>query len=183
MKKLFYNFPVVPIAIGIGIAILASCKSGSTTSADAKKDSVVMPYTAIFTKTWVLSDSSKYAQTVLQSIKDWEDNKLSNGKTYYADTVAFDHWSGMKFKGKRDSLLKIFQTVRDSFSSVKIDMYTWLNSYTPDKKENWVGTWYKETDTYKNGKVDSAFYHDENLVKDGKIVYTMDQRRNLPKGK
>jgi hypothetical protein len=180
MKKLLY----LVIPVGIGIALLASCKSGSTsTSTDAKKDSVVMPYKASYSSTWTMSDSSKYVQSVLQSLKDWEDNKISNGSTYFGDTVAFDLWDGKKFNLKRDSLLKIFQNDRDSLSSVKIDVAAWDNLHSTDKNQTWVGTWYKETDTYKNGKVDSAFYQDENLIKNGKIVYVMDERRTLPKGK
>jgi hypothetical protein len=33
-----------------------------------------------------------------------------------------------------------------------------------------VATWYIERDKYKNGKVDSAYYHDINVLKNGKIV-------------
>jgi len=179
MKKLL----LAVITIGFGIALLASCKSGSTAATDAKKDSVTMPYKATYSSSFALSDSSKYIQSVLQSLKDWEDNKIANGKAYYGDTIAFYHWSGAKFTGKRDSVLKMFQKYRDSLSSVKIEPAAWLNSHSTDKNEDWVSVWYKETDTYKTGKVDSAFYEDTNQLKKGKIVFTMDQRRNLPKGK
>jgi hypothetical protein len=180
MKKLLY----LVIPVGIGMALLTSCKSGSTTaSTDAKKDSVAMPYKATYTTTWALSDSSKYVQSVLQSLKDWEDNKLSNGRSYFGDTVIFLHSSGAKLGGKRDTLLKEFQKVRDSLSNVKIDVLTWVNTHSMDNKTDWVNVWYKETDTYKTGKVDSAFYNDANMIKNGKIVFILDQRRNLPKGK
>ena len=180
MKKLLY----LVIPVGIGIALLASCKSGSTsTSSDAKKDSVAMPYKATYTTTWALSDSSKYVQSELQSLKDWEDNKLSNGSTYFGDTVTFLHWSGMKLSLKRDSLLKVFQKFRDSLSSVKIEVATWINTHSMDNKTDWVNVWYKETDTYKTGKVDSAFYNDANMIKNGKIVFILDQRRTLTKRK
>jgi hypothetical protein len=179
MKKLLY--PV--IAVAIGITVLASCKSGSMGSADAKKDSVTMPYKATFSSSFVPSDSAKYVQSVLQSLKDWEDNKLANGKAYYADTVVFYHWSGLKLNNKRDSVLKLFQKFRDSLSGVKIEVGAWLNSHSTDKNEDWVNVWYKETDTYKTGRIDSAFYEDANQIVKGKIVFTMDQRRNLPKGK
>jgi hypothetical protein len=179
MKKLLY----LAIPVAFGIALLSSCKSGPATSTEAKKDSVVMPYKATYSSSFSMSDSSKYTQSVLQSLKDWETNKLANGKSYYGDTVAFFHWSGMKINGKRDSLLKTFQKYRDSLSTVKIEVAAWINSHSTDKNEDWVSVWYKETDTYKTGKVDSAFYEDTNQLKKGKIVFTMDQRRNLPKGK
>jgi hypothetical protein len=180
MKKLLY----LAIPVGIGIILLASCKSGSTTaSTDTKKDSVAMPYKATYTTAWTISDSSKYVQEALQSMKDWEDNKLSNGSAYYGDTLTFLHWSGFKISAKRDSVLKVFQKVRDSLSSVKIEVTTWVNTHSTENKSDWVNVWYKETDTYKTGKVDSAFYEDANMIKNGKIVWILDQRRNLPKGK
>jgi len=180
MRKLLYL--VIPVAFGI--AVFASCKGGSTTaSTDTKKDSITMPYKATYTTTWALSDSSRYVQSVLQSMKDWENNKLSNGSSYFGDTVTFLHWSGEKLSAKRDSLLKIFQKYRDSLSSVKIEVATWINTHSMDNKTDWVNVWYKETDTYKTGKVDSAFYNDANMIKNGKIVVTLDQRRTLSKGK
>lgn len=177
MKKLLYL--VIPVAIGI--SVLSSCKSGANST--SKNDSIAMPYKATYSSSWVMSDSVKYVQAVLQSLKDWEDNKVSNGPAYFADTVSFNLWNGAKYNLKRDSLLKVFQKFRDSLSSVKIEVAAWDNLHSTDKNQDWVGTWYKETDTYKIGKVDSAFYHDENLIKNGKIVYVMDQRRVLPKAK
>ncbi len=50
-------------------------------------------------------------------------------------------------------------------------MSAWHKMYSTDKKEALIVTWYDETDTYKNGKVDSAAYHDINGLKDGEIVY------------
>jgi hypothetical protein len=68
-------------------------------------------------------------------------------------------------------------------SSVKIEVAAWDNLHSIDKNQDWVGVWHKETDTYKTGKVDSAFYHDDNLIKNRKIVYIMNSRRDLVIGK
>jgi hypothetical protein len=51
--------------------------------------------------------------------------------------------------------------------------------YSTDKKDGYIVTWYKEYDTYKNGKVDSAAFHDINQLKDGKIVWYSQYRRPL----
>jgi ketosteroid isomerase-like protein len=66
-------------------------------------------------------------------------------------------------------------------SSVTIDMHAWQKMYATDKKEGHIVTWYKEIDTYKNGKVDSATYHDINRVKDGKIVWYSTMKRGFKK--
>ncbi|MBK9570608.1 MAG: hypothetical protein IPO53_12315 [Chitinophagaceae bacterium] len=70
-------------------------------------------------------------------------------------------------------------TNRDSLSSVKIDMESWNKMYATDKKEGYIVTWYKEYDTYKTGKVDSASYHDINLLKNGKIVWYSQYKRPM----
>ncbi len=177
MKKILYLF--APVAIWI--ALFASCKNGAKT-ADAKADSVTMPYKASYSSSFTISDNQKNEQAVLQSYKDWEDNKLSNAPAYYADTVSWDSPTGIKVvKVRRDSLMHFFQKFRDSLSSVKIDLVAVTNLHSTDKNTDWVGVWYKETDTYKIGKVDSAFYQDDNHVVNGKIVYTSSKRRLLTK--
>jgi len=170
MKKIWYLFA--------GVALLASCKNGSTSTA-AKPDTVAMPYKASYSSSFTLVDSPKIIQAVLQSYKDWEDNKLSNAPAYFADTIAMDFSDGIQYKGKRDSLVKVFQKFRDTLASSKIDVWVYTFLHSNDKNEDWVNVWYKQTDTYKNGKVDSAEYEDDNLIKNGKIVYVSGKRRSL----
>ncbi|MDB5141824.1 MAG: hypothetical protein JWQ66_537 [Mucilaginibacter sp.] len=178
MKKILYL--LAPIAIGV--ALLASCKNGTKTDAAAKTDSVAMPYKASYSSSFTISDNQKNEQAVLQSYKDWEDNKLNNAPAYYADTVSWDSPTGVKLvKIRRDSMIHFFQKIRDSLSSVKIDVVAVTNLHSTDKNADWVGLWYKETDTYKTGKVDSAFYQDDNKVVNGKIVYTSSKRQVLKK--
>jgi hypothetical protein len=56
-------------------------------------------------------------------------------------------------------------------------MEAFTKMYAADKNEGSVVAWYKETDTYKGGKVDSAYYHDINVLKNGKIQYYRQYRR------
>jgi ketosteroid isomerase-like protein len=178
MKKIIYLFaPFI-----VGIAVLASCNKGAKT-AEAKTDSVAMPYKAMYSSSWAISDSSKNEQMVLQSYKDWEDNKLSNGSAYFADTVAADFSDGTRVKMRRDSFIKYSQKFRDSLSSSKIEMIAITNLHSTDKKEDWVSVWYKQTDTRKTGKIDSTFYNDVNRVKNGKIDYWTSFRQALKKAK
>ena len=174
MKKIVYLFTAV--------ALFASCKNGVKTT-ESKTDSVTMPYKASYSSSFVISDSTKNVQAVLQSLKDWEDNKLSNAPAYFADTVAMDFSSGYSFKMTRDSMVKTFQKVRDSLISSKIDVLVYTNLHSTDKNDDWVNVWYKQTDTYKTGKVDSAFYEDDNQLVNGKIIYIDNKRRVLKKKK
>jgi hypothetical protein len=175
MKKLYYL--IVPVAIGMAFA---SCKTDTKGTA-AKTDSVPPIYKATYSSSFAISDSAKYEASVLQSYKDWEDNKLTNAPAYFADTVAMDFPSGKKVKMKRDSMVKFFQKYRDSLSSSKIDMVSIINLHSTDKNEDWVTVWYKQTDTFKTGKIDSAFYNDVNHIKKGKIDYvTSFMQKALP---
>lgn len=174
MKRILYVFAVA--------ALFASCKS-ETKPAATITDTVAMPYKATYSSSFTQSDSTKNVRAVLQSLKDWEDNKLNNAPAYFADTVAMDFWDGSSFKMKRDSMVKTFQKVRDSLVSSKIEVFAYLNLHSTDKNADWVNVWYKQIDTYKNGKIDSAEYQDDNNMVNGKIVYISDKRRTLKKAK
>lgn len=180
MKKVLYLFAV--------IALFASCKSGTssdgaaakTDSAAAKKDSLPMAYKASYSSSFTISDNAKNEQLVLQSYKDYQDNTLKNGSAYLGDTVTMDFSNGRRVMAPRDGMIKEWQKFRDSLNSVKLDILAVTNLHSTDKNADWVGVWYKEIDTYKNGKVDSAFYQDDNNVKNGKLVYISSKRRPLP---
>ena len=172
MKKTLYLFAA--------IALLASCKS-ETKPADAaaKTDSVVMPLKASYSSSFTISDNAKNEQLVLQSYKDWEDNNLKNASAYLADTVTMDFASGKHLMATRDGIVKEWQNFRDSLSSVKLEIVAVTNLHSTDKNADWVGVWYTEIDTYKTGKVDSAFYQDDNMIVNGKMTYISSKRRTL----
>ena len=155
--------------------------TNQTKTAETKADSVLMPYTATYSASFVVSDKPKNAQSVLQSYKDWEDNKLSNAPANFADTVAMTYWDGIQFRLGRDSMVRYFQKFRDSLTSSKIEILAVTNLHSVDKNADWVNVWYKQTDTYKTGKVDSAFYQDYNNLVNGKIVWINSKKQILRK--
>lgn len=158
---------------------LAACKNQSST--EVKTDSLVMPYKALYSSSFVISDNAKNAQATLQSYKDWEDNKLANAPAYYADTVTILFSSGDKITLGRDSMVRFFQKYRDSLVSSKIEVDAYTNLHSTDKNTDWVSVWYKQTDSFKTGKVDSVYYQDDNRLVNGKIVYVSSKRQALKK--
>lgn len=68
---------------------------------------------------------------------------------------------------------------RDSLSKVDLKIDGWLPLHFNDKYDDWVSVWYTEIDSYKTGKVDSAYYQDDDLLKNGKIVYVDSKIRKL----
>jgi ketosteroid isomerase-like protein len=165
---------------------LFACKDNSTktkamttesTSTSTEQPTVDLPYKASYSSQWSTDVSDADLKTVLMSYKDWEDGNMSGLAKEMGDTVVVDMSSGDHLKKTNADLMKLWSAYRDSLSSVKIDMQAWHKMYAKDKKEGYIVTWYDETDTYKNGKVDSASYHDINQVKDGRIIWYAQYKR------
>jgi hypothetical protein len=168
-------------------AFLLSCNNGETTKAPAATDSsatikadkpaVDLPYTASYSSDFTTDVSDADLKTVLVSYKDWADGNMANVAKAYTDTLLWDRPSGERLRLPNAGIMKVWSTYRDSLSSIVIDMQAWQKIYAADKKHGWVATWYKETDTYKSGKADSGYYHDLNLLTDGKISYVEQYKR------
>jgi ketosteroid isomerase-like protein len=146
----------------------------NTTSSKAPAD---LPYTPSYSSSWSDNVSDADLKMVLMTYKDWSTGDMKALSNAMADTVEFDMYTGDRFKLSNAELMKMWTTSRDSMSSVAIDMQGWNKMYATDKKEGYIVTWYKETDSYKTGKVDSAYYHDINQVKDGKIIWYSQYKR------
>ncbi len=166
--------------------MLASCsnEAGKTTEVKDSNSATVaadLPYTATYSSNFTTDVSDADLKMVLNSYKDWADGNIPALEGSLADSVDFDASDGSSRKLSKADLGKIWSKSRDSLSSVKIEMYAWQKMYAKDKKEGHVITWYKETDTYKDGRVDSATYHDINGIRDGRISWYSSMKRGFKK--
>ncbi len=157
-------------------------KSDAETS-DAKppesSPSVELPYKAIYSSQWNNNVSDQDLLTVLNSYKAWEKGDMNALSATLADSVEFYGWDGYQYKGTPTALLKRWGNYRDSLSSVRIDMHGWIKNHSIDKNEDYISVWFSEYDTYKSGKIDSAFYQEDNRVKNGRIVWYSQHRQEL----
>jgi ketosteroid isomerase-like protein len=153
----------------------AEVKSTSTTADSTAKTPTDLPYTAKYSANWSDNVSNNVSDAdlrmVLNTYKDWTDANMAGLENALADTVSIDMNDGTHFRKPKADVLKMWKSYRDSLTSVDVKMDTWHKMYATDKKEGYIVTWYDETDTFKDGRVDSAAYHDINQVKDGKIVW------------
>jgi ketosteroid isomerase-like protein len=173
MKKSIYLFAASLFVL--------SCKSPETPLAASTTDtSVSLPYKASYSSAFVITGDQKNTRAVLQSYKDWENNKLTNAPAYFADTVTMIFPDGTTLKQGRDSMVHYFQKYRDSLSSSTIDMQAWISTKVSDKNDEWVSVWYKQTDV-KGGKTDSSFYEDNNHLVNGKIDFVESYMRKIKK--
>jgi len=161
---------------------LWSCSGAGTTMPAAKDSSVApkvtLPYTASYSSTFVPGKDSDVL-TVLNSYKDWETGDMAALKTTLADSTEYIFPSGYDLKGSCDSVIKVFTKYRDSLSGVKLNLVAWTSNHSVDKGDDWVNVWYTETDTYKTGKVDSTNYEDDNMIKNGKIVWASSHQQKM----
>jgi ketosteroid isomerase-like protein len=179
MKKLIFccSLAIFLFACNSNEPKTKAMNTDSTDNTAAAKPMADLPYTASYSSQWSADVSDADLKTVLMSYKDWENNNISGLANAMADTIEVDVSSGEHFKKSNADLMKMWSTYRDSLSSVKIKVDAWQKMYSTDKKDGYIVVWYDETDTYKNGKVDSASYHDINQVKDGKIIWYSQYKR------
>ncbi|MFN5135227.1 MAG: nuclear transport factor 2 family protein [Chitinophagaceae bacterium] len=156
-------------------------KTAETTGGKEKKSTVSLPYNPVYSSSWSTDVSDEDVSTVLNSYKDWETGNLDALVSKFADTLALSAWDGKNQRVSHADLKKMWQPFRDSLSKVEIKFDGWHKMYATDKKEGYVVLWYKEIDTYKDGRVDSASWHDINQVKDGKISWYSQFRRPFTK--
>ena len=180
MRKIFLCFS--------SAVFLLSCnnekektEATTETAAVAEKSTVELPYKASYSSNFTTDVSDADLKMVLTTYKDWSSGNFDGLAGAMSDSVDYDANDGKSMRLPKAELLKLWTTYRDSMSSVTIEMYAWQKMYAADKKEGHVVTWYKEIDTYKNGKVDSATYHDINGIKDGKITWYSSMKRGFKK--
>jgi len=181
MKKLSAIF-LIPV-------FLIACTGSNTEStATAAKDSVTaapsvpLPYTAVYSSNFVAGKPADVL-TVLNNYKAWQDNDMPALRATIGDSITLIFSNGGGFSATGDSAIKEAKKYRDSLSKVDLTFYAWTSNHSVDKNEEWVNVWYKEVDTHKSGKVDSAFYEDDNRLKDGKIVWASSHEQKYLKKK
>lgn len=155
-------------------AFLFSCNTSADKTASATdsttQSTVALPFTASYSSSFTNDVPDSVLASVLTSYKDFSDGNVAKSMDAFGDTIDWYNWTGSHYKLPKAEMAKMWTGFRDSLSSLKYDMRAWNKMYATDKKSSFIVTWYLETDTYKNGKIDSASYHDINGLKDGKII-------------
>ncbi len=137
----------------------------------ATESSIQLPYVASYTTDFTKDVPDSDLLVTLNSYKAWENGDMNALRATMGDSMTVYGSNGFRFVGLTDSLMKDWSLSRDSMSSVKIDMQVWLKNHSVKDGINYINVWYKEIDTYKDGKVDSANYEDDNGMKDGKVIW------------
>jgi ketosteroid isomerase-like protein len=181
MKKIFLCSCIAVLLLSCNNEKEKTTTPESAAATETEKASVDLPFKASYSSNFTTDVSDADLKMVLTSYKDWAEGNLAGLEAVLGDSVYYDAYDGSSHSLTKADLVKMWKTYRDSLSSVSIDMYAWQKMYATDQKEGHIVTWYKEIDTYKNGKVDSATYHDINRVKDGRLVWYSTMKRGFKK--
>ncbi len=173
MKKYILNFLV------LSCCIVACENKGEDKTDTAAASNIELPYKANYATEFTNNVSDSMLLLVLNSYKYWESGDLTGLRSTMGDSMYVNGAEGFKFGGLTDSLMKDWTKTRDSLSSVVITMDVWLKNHSVKDSADYINVWYKEIDTYKSGKVDSANYEDDNAVKDGKIIWYSSHKQKL----
>jgi hypothetical protein len=159
-------------------AKVEAMSTGKDTTASAQ--TINSPYAVGYSSKFEMGDA-KYAETLLNIWKTWDNGNLAAGKDMFADTVEVHFADSPMMRLSRDSVIASAQAYRNTITSSvsSVDAVTALRS--TDKNENWALIWGKEIDTDKKGKVDSVYLQETwRFNKDGKADL-MFQYRSAPK--
>ena len=156
--------------------ILIACNSNQPAQTEPAKpasDSVTVqninsPYAIQYSSNFIMGNP-KYAENVLTLWKDYDNGTLSAHKDFFADSIQAVLGSGAMMHGSRDSVIAGIQRYRSSLSAAVDRVDAVMAVKSTDKNEDWVLVWGTETDTHKNGKIDSVNLQETWRVnKDGK---------------
>ena len=164
------------------LMVFAACNNKEESKSEGTAtSSVKLPYEAGYTTEFNNKVSDSSLLLVLNSYKYWETGDVQALRGTMGDSMEVQGADGFRFKGGTDSLMKIWTATRDSLASVVITMEVWLKNHSLKDSMDYINVWYKEIDTYKSGRVDSANYEDDNAVRNGKIIWFSSHKQKLAK--
>ena len=104
--------------------------------------------------------NSSYAQKVMQAWKDYDNNEMDEATSFLTEDAVGTFSDGSVVKGA-DNLNKLFRDVRNSFASIKEDIYACTTLKSPDDPEHeFVVIWGRETDTKTDGSIIKTLIHE-----------------------
>jgi hypothetical protein len=172
-------------------ALCALVACNSTTNSSATKDTAtaaIVPDTnqnvtyayPVEYSNFTIGDP-KYAQTVLELWKDYDNNTFDNHTDVFSDSVIMDLAGGQTVMGK-DSALAGVKRYRSSLQNAVSSVEVVTTLKPKGKDESWVCVWGKEVDTHKDGKKDSVYINENWMFdKNGKVAYMSQFQATPPK--
>ncbi|MFZ2907208.1 MAG: hypothetical protein WAZ98_13480 [Cyclobacteriaceae bacterium] len=97
-----------------------------------------------------------------------------------ADSVNIHLADGTEFSGPRDSIIQVLNTFVGQVSGLNLVYTAAVPVNNVDKNHEWVFSWTDETLTFKDGKIDHTFIHEDYRLEGGKIREIFQYSRKEP---
>jgi hypothetical protein len=147
----------------------AEAKTDSVKTEAKKVDTITYPYKAAYSSALEIGKSEN-AKLILDIWKAYENNKLENTKSVWADSVILQ-FEGFTFHGNAAKALEGAIKDRAQYTSVIDTVVAWAPLHSTDRNEDWVAIWGNEYTVNKKGKKDTIDIHEIWQLKDGKVAY------------
>jgi len=169
MKKLVLVLAAAALFAACNDAKKEDAKPGETAAtAEPAKAAPALPFTATYSSSFEMGNRAYEAMIEQGSWKDWQDNKMTNMKSWVADTIIAFLSDNSMIRGV-DSIQARWGRSRANYTAMSDSVEAVMSVYSTDKKENWVLVWAKETSTDTKGKSDTSHVMETwRINKDGK---------------
>ncbi len=156
-------------------------KAVDSTASEAK---VTLPFKMSYEGTPSIGKTENIA-TVMNFNGDFIAGKLDNIGSYLADSVHLVFEDGTEMNTVRDSVVAQIKEWRSSMTDAKQSYIAAvaLNLDKKDKVDEWVFQWIDESHDYKDGKKEHHIYHEDYLLKNGKIREMYQYAQGVPEKK
>lgn len=156
-------------------------KTAASTATTPDKAAVTYPLPVSYSSSFEMGNPAYAAMIAQGSWKDWEQNSMTNMKSWVADTVMTISADNKVTKGV-DSLQAHWIKGRADYTSVIDTINAIMPVYSTDKKENWVLVWAKEINVNAKGVKDTVEIMETwRINKDGKADFVLQYDRHARK--
>jgi hypothetical protein len=136
------------------LAMLLSCSgknSGANGGKNAANKNVYFPYSPIYTSSYS-GGNPEHAKAALEVCRAYDRGNLLAVRKLFSDSVkmTFSDW---EIKGGKDSVLRVWQKRRHTYTYIQTSVYSWMPVHAPDKNEDLVYVWLRQVSTLHSGKI------------------------------
>ncbi len=166
---------IIPFLLVLGAS---GCKNNNTENTNNGAAKPEYAYTISKPDNWDIGSSQNTA-LVLSSLKAFEENKIDESISFFADSV---NWRADFYDRKlsKDTLKALITSWRNDVAAITIKMHDFVSNISKDKKDEWVTAWYTQVFTDKTGKIDSIAVINDFKLMNGKIVELNETVRHFP---
>lgn len=142
----------------IAAAVLTACSGKSKPVQLVSSDTAVYyPYAPTYSR--LEPGKPVLTKSVMEVWRAFETGNLSTVSNKFAPHVTLV-FPGRILDGSRDSVLNLYQQVRDEYSGVQSYVDSWMPAYAVDKNEDLVFIWGHQSKLKKDGKKETMVMHE-----------------------